>query len=182
MPQGPGVRQTASELQDISGTQAPPNCCLGAKDPGPESCRADEGDRTAGPQPDTCHPSWWGRTQRSCAQASSKRLVIAFLRMTLTSAGWQPPPALLLRLKTAQDREHDLQCYFSRLSLQKQDRNAWTPPPWIQHLSQTSDSVTLWRSDATFLFNHVNIIQALLYPFAKYKSNRLSCLETQHHL
>lgn len=35
--------------------------------------------------------------------------------MTLiTSAGWQPPPALLLRLKTAQDQEHDLQCYFSR--------------------------------------------------------------------
>ena len=133
-------------------------------------------------QPDTCHPSWWGRTQRSCAQASSKRLVIAFLRMTLTSAGWQPPPALLLRLKTAQDREHDLHCYFSRLSLQKQDRNAWTPPPWIQRPSQTSDSVTLWRSDATFLFNHVNIIQPLLYPFAKYKSNRLSCPETQHHL
>ena len=47
MPQGPGVRQTASELRGISGTQAPPNCCLGAKDPGPESCRADEGDRTA---------------------------------------------------------------------------------------------------------------------------------------
>ena len=99
-------------------------------------------------QPDTCHPPRQGWTQRSHAQASSKRLVIAFLRMTLASAGWQPSPVLLLRIKTAQNQEHDLQCYFSLvLSLQKQDRNARTPPPWILHLSQTLDSVTLGRSD-----------------------------------
>lgn len=47
MPQGPEVRQTASEPRGISGMQAPPNCCLGPKDPGPGSRRADESDRTA---------------------------------------------------------------------------------------------------------------------------------------
>lgn len=113
---GTGTRTESPRAAGMSGAQAPPNCCPGA----------------TGPRATVLQSWWWGwtygslpnpslqpghlrsiimrmdtelRARRSCAQASSKRLAIAFLRTTLTSAGWLSSSGLVFRVTIGQDWE-----------------------------------------------------------------------------